>query len=199
MSLKNAYAASIINNIKQDEDIVGPGVLRLHVAGDSYADHFIKEEDGRDIKLYKTAYPGKTIEENFDLILNSIDLSFRDVLLCIGVNDHYQQTPPYEFEATIRKLFDYATSKNKNLIVHTYMNYTFPMVKKEKYELKYYNNAISSIANTYMNVYYIDLSDLDISYLSSDMLHYNHAFYDIFYDRIHILLEALNNMPIPNS
>ena len=159
------------------------------VTGDSYAGYFVLFEKQKDLGMYLCAYPGRTTEENFEIMNESFDFNAKFVLLSIGVNDHSQNISLEDFEKRINRLVSKGRALGKKIILHTYMNYDYSeydrLFGKYSHNIDDYDAILQKIANNNSHVVYIDMHDLNLkTYLQSDKLHYNKAFYDKFYERL---------------
>ena len=180
-------------DILSSNNSVGPKALnnsKMVVIGDSYAAKFYEFESDKDLDLEPYAKAGSSIIENYE-IMNYAILNFKNhnVLISIGVNDHFKETPPYRFEAYLRQLLNIAKFMNKNVFFHSYMKYFDNNILKKKYSIDSYNNTIIRLCVEFDNAHYIDTKDLEsIIYISDDSIHYNEKFYDILYSRLYNMM-----------
>ena len=170
----------------------GPQVVkdnRLIITGDSFAGKFVEFEENKDFILTGSARAGRTIVDNSQIMLNSLNYEFKNVLVSIGVNDHFYETPPYKFEATLRSFLNQACFNNKKVYFHSYLNYFADTNPRKKYAIFVYDNIIRQLCLEYFNAQYIDVKDLEnLYYISDDYIHYNKLFYDELFKRLKNLL-----------
>lgn len=189
----NCYAESdvIMNNSTADYFAsVGPGFAsELVVAGDSYANHFYRDEKNRDIKMYGYFNEGFTLEMNKETLRRAFNSFHKIIFLSISVNDRHKSTHPSEFEQELRELFDIAVKTGKIVLVHSYMYYDLASAPIFPYSTSEYDSMIRNLIMEYDNVYYIDMSDcIGSEYMLPDGIHYNKKFNDIMYDRLNVII-----------
>lgn len=181
------YAATIYNSNDNSNNTSFYNVNNSHidVCGDSYAGLFCDYESNHQLTLFPCYAAGKNLMENVELFGQALYSYHKIVLVSIGVNDHFNQTNPAEFERFITNFVINCLMKKKYVVFHTYMPYFVDDKIKRKYSLEMYDNILKGIAIAYSNVYYIDMSDLGHrEYISADCLHYSKAFYDYLYIRL---------------
>ena len=175
----------------------GPIVVRenrMTVTGDSYAGKFFDFEKDKDLKLTPYARAGKTIDDNKYVISEALGSSDKNVLISIGVNDQFFETPPYRFEFILRSILNLAIQNNKTVYFHSYLKYFSYHYYQKKYKSTDYDNIIRQLCLEYYNAHYIDVLDLETTeYISDDNLHYNSNFYDELYNRLIMLMYSIEN------
>ena len=166
----------------------GPIALKdsnLIVTGDSFAGVFCEFEKDKDLIVYGYARAGCTIEQNQLIMEEALNFKGKNVLISIGVNDQYMETPPYRFEYIMRSLLNLSISKNKKVYFHSYLRYFSNSYFQKKFSAIEYDSIIKRLCSEYINAYYIDVKDLENPvYISEDNIHYNSKFYDKLYERL---------------
>ncbi|MBO6134297.1 MAG: SGNH/GDSL hydrolase family protein [Lachnospiraceae bacterium] len=169
-----------------------PMGTELIVAGDSYAQNFYEDENGKDMQLIPYFQEGFTIEENQKKLQDAFYSIHKYILFSISVNDHRKNTHPNYFEDEFRDMVDLATKTSKTVFVHSYMIYNQNFTNGLQFSSYDYDNMVRKIANDYPNIYYIDMMDCaGLEYIEADGVHYNKLFNDILYDRIKAKIEEL--------
>lgn len=183
-SSKTSYAVNIIDK----SAFSGPVVLRdngIIVTGDSYAGRFYDFERNKDLYVLGYAKAGQTIDQNKYIMTAAFDFNVNNVLISIGVNDQFVETPLYKFEYMLRSFLSVAILKNKTVYFHSYLKYFANEYNNKKFSSIDYDNIIRKLCEEYSNVYYIDVRDLETPYfIDKDNIHYNQAFYDELYERL---------------
>lgn len=183
-SSHSSYAVNIID----ESAFSGPVVLRdngIIVTGDSYAGRFYDFERNKDLYVLGYAKAGQTIDQNKYIMTAAFDFNVNNVLISIGVNDHFVETPPYMFEYMLRSFLSVAILKKKTVYFHSYLKYFASDYYRKKFSSLEYDNIIRKLCEEYSNVYYIDVHDLETTnYIDRDNIHYNQAFYDELYERL---------------
>lgn len=179
------FASNVISNSAAN---IGPRIIkdnRLIVTGDSFAGKFCDFEMGKDLQVVPYARAGQTIDRNKYIMAEALELPDRNVLISIGVNDQFAETPPYQFEYILRSLMNITIANNKIVFLHSYLKYFSDMYKSKRFPAEEYDVVIRRICNEYINAFYIDVKDLENTYyISDDNMHYNALFYDELYRRI---------------
>lgn len=166
------------------------------VTGDSYAGYFAIFESKKDLGIYLFANPGRTTEQNFEMLKDAVNFDSKCIVLSIGVNDHARNISPVDFERRLNELVSNARVFNKKLILHTYMNYDYVSSElvygKAYYKIDDYDKILQRVAIENNNVYYIDMHDMNyIYFMQSDRLHYDRIFYDTLYERVKQLVGTI--------
>ena len=178
-SSQSSYAVNIID----EPAFSGPVVLLdngIIVTGDSYAGRFYDFERNKDLYVLGYAKAGQTIDQNKYIMTAAFDFNVNNVLISIGVNDHFVETPPYMFEYMLRSFLSVAILKKKTVYFHSYLKYFASDYYRKKFSSLEYDNIIRKLCEEYSNVYYIDVHDLETAYyIDRDNIHYNQAFYDL--------------------
>ena len=94
----------------------GPIVLKdskIIVTGDSFAGKFCEYEMDKDLELIPYARAGCTIDQNQIIMAQALNIDEKNILISIGVNDQFMETPPYRFEAIMRSLLNIGIFYNK--------------------------------------------------------------------------------------
>lgn len=180
---------------------LGPLVIRnskIIVTGDSFAGKFYDYEENKDLTIYPYARAGHTIDQNKIIMAQALNFDGTNVLISIGVNDQYNQTPLYRFESVLRSLLNISLYNKKTVFFHSYLRYFSNDYNQKRFSAEEYDAIIRQLCVEYDNAYYIDVKDLESSfYISNDNIHYNMQFYDELYNRlvnlIHILETAQNS------
>ncbi len=185
--------------IFDDLSIGGPVVVmdnNIVVTGDSFAGKFCEYESNKDLRVTPFARAGMTVIANAFIMAEAMDYShIKYVLISIGVNDQFNETPPYLFESNLRFILNHALVNNKYVIMHSYLKYFAPIYDSKKYSAIIYDNVIRRVCNEYDNVVYIDCKDLETpEYISDDTMHYNSKFYDKLYNRVFREIVIYENM-----
>lgn len=176
--------------IRAKEKKIGPGedpLMLVGVTGDSYGGYLINNlmrQGDFDLKNYCVA--GSTINQNKNRILDCIQDRYKFIVISIGVNDHYEQTPLNEFFETINLFCEAAKSLDKYVIFHTYMTYPTSPLYNFTYTCEQYDSILRGVANIHKdNVIYIDMSDVNATmYHQEDCIHYNDNFYEVLISRL---------------
>ena len=180
------YSNNIINN--NANDVNGPIVIKeskVVVTGDSFAGKFFEYEKNKDLQLVPYARAGRTIDENKIIMAEALNHKEKNILISIGVNDQYMETPPYRFEFVLRSLLNIALYNNKNVYFHSYLKYFSNLYNSKRFAATEYDAIIRQLCSEYYNAYYIDVKDLETPYyISDDNIHYNFKFYDVLYNRL---------------
>ena len=180
------YSNNIINN--NSFDVSGPIVIKdskIVVTGDSFAGKFFDFEKNKELQLVPYARAGRTIDENKLIMAEALSHNEKNVLISIGVNDQFMETPPYRFEFVLRSLLNISLFYNKNVYFHSYLKYFSNINNSKKFAATEYDTIIKQLCNEYYNAYYIDVKDLETPYyISEDNIHYNILFYDELYKRL---------------
>ena len=188
-----AYASVIVKGGIDSFYDTGPGFTsELVVAGDSYAQHFYKDEHDRDIRMYLYSQEGQTLEENWKLMTEAFNSFYKLIFLSISVNERQRNTHPSVFEAEFRQLLEMAKNTGKIVLLHSYMYYDLASVPVFQYTTFEYDAMIRKIIMDYDNVYFIDMSDcVGVEYMLPDMIHYNKKFNDVMYDRVKMMFDLI--------
>ena len=194
----NCYAESNVILDSSNQDFFadsGPGFAsEMVVAGDSYAQHFYKDEKNREIKLYGYFNAGYTLEMNKETLRSAFNSLHKIIFLSISVNDRHKSTHPSVFEQELRELFDIAVRTNKIVLIHSYMYYDLASTPNFPFSTYEYDSMVRSLIMEYKNVYYIDMSDCTgKDYMLPDGIHYNKKFNDEMYDRINLMIDLIRN------
>lgn len=173
----------------------GPIVLkdsRIVVTGDSFAGKFCEFEKDKDLIIFPHARAGQTIDQNKIIMAQALNYNIKNVLISIGVNDQFMETPPYRFEYVLRSLLNISLYNNKNVYFHSYLKYFSNVYNVKRFSAQEYDLIIKRLCDEYANAYYIDVSDLEKPiYISDDNIHYNLMFYDELYNRLITLIHQL--------
>ena len=171
----------------------GPGfATELVVTGDSYAQHFYKDEKDRGIKLYAYCQEGQTLEEIREMLLYAFNSLHKLIFMSVSVNDRHRSTHPSVFEAEFRELLDIAKKTGKYVFLHSYMYYDLASTAQYPYTPFEYDAMIRKIIMDYDNVYFIDMSDcVGSEYMLPDGIHYNKKFNDVMFDRINFMIDLI--------
>lgn len=162
------------------------------VTGDSYAQHFLKDESNRDLKFYAFTAEGTTLQENAVHLAEAFDSINKMVLLSISVNDQVRGTHPAIFEMYLRAVLDRAKETKKIVFMHTYIHHPQADLLIGAFPTFTYDDTIRKLAAEYDNVYYIDMSDCsDAAFSTGDYIHYSKRFNDILYDRLKAKIDEL--------
>ena len=159
----------------------------IMVTGDSYAGFFASYESGKEHNIVIFAEAAKSTRENYEMMKTAIDAPPNIVIISIGVNDCNKHVGLEEFKNRMEELVSECKSKNKRVILHTYMDYNMDAFGDPKHVFmpSDYDNILKNVAQKYKNAFYIDMSDYNSNaFLQPDLIHYNRVFYDILYDRI---------------
>lgn len=180
------YANEIYSN--SESLFNGPMILKdsyLIVTGDSFAGKFCEYEEYRDLTLITHARAGIPVVNNWDIMSEAMNFNHKNVLISIGVNDQFFETPPYMFESKLRFILNLALSKDKNVIFHSYLKYFSTIHDEKRFNSRIYDGIIRRLCSEYPNTKYIDCFDLESErYISEDNMHYNKLFYDELYKRV---------------
>lgn len=181
-----SYAANVLVPGGYDSIVsAGPISNEIVVAGDSYAQHFLNDESGRELKFYPFTAEGTTLKENAERLAEAFDSFNKMVLLSISVNDQVRGTHPQDFEKYLRALLDKAKLTKKIVFMHTYIHHPQADILMGAFPTFTYDDTIRKLAAEYDNVYYIDMSDCsDAAFSTGDYIHYSKVFNDILYDRL---------------
>ena len=178
----------------------GPIVLNdssIVVTGDSFAGKFCDLESNKDLLIIGYARAGQTIDQNKVIMAEALNQKEKNVLISIGVNDQYMETPPYRFEYVMRSLLNIAVMNKKNVYLHSYLKYFSNTYNIRRFSAIEYDLIIRQLCSEYYNAYYIDVKDLENPmYISEDYIHYNSLFYDELYKRLinaMLIVETSNN------
>ena len=167
---------------------IGPIVLKdssIVVTGDSFAGKFCEYEKDKDLYVMGYARAGHTIDDNKIIMAQALNFNEKNVLISIGVNDQYMQTPPYRFESVLRSLLNISVFNQKTVFFHSYLKYFSDSYGRRRFSAIEYDMIIRELCSEYDNVYYIDVKDLENpKYISEDNIHYNSLFYDELYKRL---------------
>ena len=178
-------------------DNPGPIILkdsRIVVTGDSFAGKFCDFEQNKDLTVVPYARAGHTIDQNKIIMAQALNFDETNVLISIGVNDQFYQTPPYRFEYVMRTLLNISLFNRKTVFLHSYLRYFSNDYNKRWFSAEEYDSIIKKLCDEYDNAYYIDVKDLELpSYISDDNIHYNMQFYDELYKRLINLIQLLEN------
>ena len=178
---------------------LGPGEnikKRIAVIGDSYAEYFKDFIGNEDIDYYFFTRPGLNNLTNSELILNCIKQNQHDfILFSVGASDYILKNDPQIIEKNLREYIEVATSLNKYLFFHTYMN--FPQTKaykKNVFPTKEYDEVFKKLADEYFNVFYIDMNNLNNeNYYFGDGTHYGDLFYLTLYSKLIFLVSNIES------
>jgi lysophospholipase L1-like esterase len=159
------------------------------VTGDSYAGYFASYECNKDYNIIIYAEAGRSTKENYEMMLNAVDLYPKTVVISLGVNDHNKNESPSDFKTRIEEIVKICKRRNKRVVLHTYMDYGPVLEKEDKtesgFDVQEYDEILKDIGSRYNNVFYIDMSDYEKEqYLQADKIHYNTLFYDELYNRM---------------
>lgn len=181
------YSNNVINNGNFNYAL-GPIVIKnskIVVTGDSFAGKFYDFENNKDLQLVPYARAGRTIDENKIIMAEALNLNEKNVLISIGVNDQFMETPPYRFEFVLRSILNIALINNKNVYLHSYLKYFSSLYNNKRFAATEYDAIIRQLCTEYYNAHYIDVKDLETPrYISEDNIHYNIMFYDELYNRL---------------
>ena len=185
------FSNNVIGNFNNS---VGPIVLKdskIIVTGDSFAGKFCEYEKNKDLYIIPYARAGCTIDQNQIIMALALNFDERNILISIGVNDQFMETPPYRFEAIMRRLLNIGLYYNKNVFMHSYLMYFSSLYNLKRFSALEYDAIIKRLCEEYDNAYYIDVKDLENPiYISDDNMHYNSLFYDELYVRLlNLMLE----------
>lgn len=180
------YSNNIIFNNQNDNS--GPVVIKnnkIVVTGDSFAGKFCEFEKNKDLVIFPYARAGQTIDQNKIIMAQALNYNNKNVLISIGVNDQFNETPPYQFEFVLRNLLNIALYNDKTVFLHSYLKYFSTIYSDKRFSSEEYDAIIKRLCSEYHNAYYIDLKDLESPvYISNDNIHYNEQFYDELYNRL---------------
>jgi lysophospholipase L1-like esterase len=180
------YSNNIIDNGSINSS--GPSVIkdsRIIVTGDSFAGKFFDFEKNKELQLVPYARAGRTIDDNKAIMAEALNHKEKNVLVSIGVNDQFMETPPYRFEFVLRSLLNISLYNNKNVYFHSYLKYFSNLYNSKKFAATEYDAIIRQLCTEYYNAHYIDVKDLETPYyISDDNIHYNNMFYDVLYSRL---------------
>lgn len=180
------YSNNIINNNPTND--FGPIVIkesRVVVTGDSFAGKFFEYEKNKELKLVPYARAGRTIDENKIIMAEALNHKEKNILISIGVNDQFMETPLYRFESVLRSLLNISIYNNKNVYFHSYLKYFSNTYIAKRFNSADYDAIIRQLCTEYYNAHYIDVKDLETPYyISEDNIHYNSMFYDELYKRL---------------
>lgn len=180
------YSNNIINDISNE--VSGPIVIKdskIVVTGDSFAGKFFDYEKNKELQLVPYARAGRTIDENKFIMAEALNHKENNILISIGVNDQFMETPPYRFEFVLRSLLNIALYNNKSVYFHSYLKYFSDLYNRKRFAATEYDAIIRQLCAEYYNAYYIDVKDLETPYyISDDNIHYNLMFYDELYNRL---------------
>ena len=198
------YSITFSNNvIGVFTDPFGPIVLKdskIIVTGDSFAGKFCEFEKNKDLELIPYARAGCTIDQNQIIMAQALNIDEKNVLISIGVNDQFMETPPYKFEAIMRRLLNIGIFYNKNIFMHSYLMYFSNLYNQKRFSAIEYDMIIKRLCSEYDNAYYIDVKDLETPlYISDDNMHYNALFYDELYNRLFKLMLELEDKQIKQN
>lgn len=165
------------------------------VTGDSYGGFFINylKQYGYNIEKNKYNRAQKSVIENEPIYRLAFITGFDNIVLSIGVNDYFNQTPSYAFANVIENLASLGKYYNKRLFLHSYLSIPYK-VENAKYTCDDYDIALRQIAEKYDNVEYIDILYLSNNkeYLQDDLIHYNDKMYSILYKKINSIISNDN-------
>ena len=180
------YSNNIIDNGSINSS--GPIVIkdsRIIVTGDSFAGKFFDFEKNKELQLVPYARAGRTIDDNKAIMAEALNHKEKNVLVSIGVNDQFMETPPYRFEFVLRSLLNISLYNNRNVYFHSYLKYFSNLYNSKKFAATEYDAIIRQLCTEYYNAHYIDVKDLETPYyISDDNIHYNNMFYDVLYSRL---------------
>lgn len=186
LSISLCYSNNIINNNLVES--TGPIVIKdskIVVTGDSFAGKFYDFEKDKELQLVPFARAGRTIDDNKAIMAEALNHNEKNVLVSIGVNDQFMETPPYRFEFVLRSLLNISLITNKNVYFHSYLKYFSNLYYDKRFSSSQYDEIIKQLCSEYPNAYYIDVKDLETPYyISEDNIHYNLMFYDELYKRL---------------
>ena len=181
----------------------GPIVLKdskIIVTGDSFAGKFCEYEKDKDLVVIPYARAGCTIDQNQIIMAQALNFDEKNALISIGVNDQFMETPPYKFEAIMRRLLNIGIFYNKNIFMHSYLMYFSNLYNQKRFSAIEYDMIIKRLCSEYENAYYIDVKDLETPmYISDDNMHYNALFYDELYNRLLKLMHELEDAKIKQN
>lgn len=190
-----SYSNNIIYNYNESP---GPIVLKnsgIVVTGDSFAGKFCEFELNKDLKIIGYARAGCTIDQNKIIMAEALNFDERNVLISIGVNDQYMETPPYRFEYIMRSLLNISVFNKKIVYLHSYLKYFADTYSKKRFSAIEYDLIIRRLCSEYYNTFYIDVKDLESPmYISDDLIHYNSLFYDELYNRLINAMQMVDNI-----
>lgn len=179
------FSNNVIGNF---DNPIGPLVIKdskIIVTGDSFAGKFCEYEKNKDLTLIPYARAGCTIDQNQIIMALALNFDEKNILISIGVNDQFMETPPYRFEAIMRRLLNIGIFYNKNVFMHSYLMYFSSLYNQKRFSAIEYDTIIKKLCDEYENAYYIDVKDLENpTYISDDNMHYNSLFYDELYTRL---------------
>ena len=186
LSISLCYSNNIINNNLVES--TGPIVIKnskIVVTGDSFAGKFYDFEKDKELQLVPFARAGRTIDENKFIMAEALNLNEKNVLISIGVNDQFMETPPYRFEFVLRSILNISLINNTNVYFHSYLKYFSNLYNNKRFSATEYDEIIKQLCNEYYTAHYIDVKDLETpKYISEDNIHYNIMFYDELYNRL---------------
>ena len=184
------YSGAFANSIIGFNDNISMGPIAIYdnkivVTGDSYAGLFCDYESNKNLLVIPHAKAGRTIVDNKYIMLEAIDYDSNNILVSIGVNDQFFETPLYRFEFELRNFLNNAFLKRKTVYFHTYLRYYADSYYYKMFSSAQYDAIIIKLCNEYPNAHYIDIKDLEsIKYIGKDNIHYNKIFYDELYNRL---------------
>lgn len=169
------------NEIESDE----LGTDEIVIAGDSYTQHFLKDIGDRRKEFIEYSHEGTTICQNKTKLFEAVNSPHKYLFLCISVNDHLQKNSPAIFEIYLRALLNKSVETGKIVFLHTYMKYPASAMAQKTFTVDMYDDVLRKMAEDYNNVYYIDLSDINVpeSFLE-DGVHCNSSFNNELYRRL---------------
>ena len=186
LSISLCYSNNIINNnLVNPQGPIAIKDSKIVVTGDSFAGKFYDFEKDKELQLIPFARAGRTIDDNKAIMAEALNHNEKNVLVSIGVNDQFMETPPYRFEFVLRSLLNISLITNKNVYFHSYLKYFSNLYDIKRFSSPQYDAIIKQLCSEYYNAYYIDVKDLETPYyISEDNIHYNIMFYDELYKRL---------------
>lgn len=166
--------------------------------GDSYS-HYIALSLGFDTTIYSS--PGLPLEDLKYCFESASKNPKKYMVIFIGPNDYRLNTDLKVFHDNLLDYIDILREKSK-VILCSYLQsmYTENMKStgEAKYEISQYDEEIKKIAETYDNVYYFDLTDLNgkskyykYNVDKTDKIHFNHDFYVEFINRLYKFIMSI--------
>lgn len=166
--------------------------------GDSYS-HYIALSLGFDTTIYSS--PGLPLEDLKYCFESASKNPKKYMVIFIGPNDYRLNTDLKIFHDNLLDYIDILREKSK-VILCSYLQsmYTENMksTSEAKYEISQYDEEIKKIAETYDNVYYFDLTDLNgkskyykYNVDKTDKIHFNHDFYVEFINRLYKFIMSI--------
>lgn len=175
----------------------GPGEIplsskKIAVVGDSYTGHFVEDEGVERFEAF--IFPVGTIsnEKNVEIFNKAIEADNHYILFATGVNDQALSISPGAFETTLREHVKKIEKRGKYLFLHTYMDYPSRQIGF-KYTPNDYDRVLREIADSSENVFYIDMSGIDMNkYNTGDGTHYNKFFNDTLKSKLLYLTDIID-------